>query len=346
MHMFPVGRVCWRMLWGSDCGALAKARRALEDTPGSACAWSGTVGTVRVVPGDEGQLLCEKQVKPATRSAVREEAAALRALATLSAWVTPRLAASLQATADDLEAEIDMRTERARAEALRAAVEGDEACGALRIEAVRPHLPRCTADTFAYEYVPGAPLGRGVDRCVVQRYVCGFFSLMHRAGVLLLDPSPSNALLRLDGTLVLIDAGAARAMTPAERAIARRLHLADTEGEVRAALGGDAVDGTVARMVWRYTEPFWCSRKEFPPVDDAVALVASVRGLSSELPPSAAGIARAVFGMVRAVQQLGFNAMDTRPFMLEIRALYSQPQSHSSSPSCSVTMTSSSSAGR
>lgn len=328
--MFPVGGVFWRMLWGTDCGAVAKARRALEDAPRPACDWRGTVGTVRVVSGDNGQLLCEKQVTSAAQRAVREEAAALRTIATLSVWVAPRLAASFQMTADDLEAEIDMRTERSRAEALRLAVEGDKACGALRIEAIRPHAPLCTADTFAYEYVPGATLAHGVDCRVVQRYVCGFFSLMHRVGVLLLDPSPSNVLLCPDGTLVLIDAGAARVMTPAERAIARQLHLADTLVQVRAALGGDAVDGTVALLVWRYTEPFWCSRKEFPPVAEAVALMASVRGLSSELPPAVAGIARAVFGIVRTVQQLGYNTIDTRGFMWKLRRIYSEEDSEES----------------
>jgi hypothetical protein len=169
---------------------------------------------------------------------------------------------------------------------------------------------------------------------------------MHRDGILLLDPSATNAIVRPDGELVLIDAGATRTMTSAERAMARRLHLARTENDVREALGGETSIESIARAVWQYTLPFWEPRRTFPLANEAVRLLLSATPLSFQLPPGVASIARAVFGMVRTLQQLGFNAMDTRPFMLEIRALYSQPQSHSSSPSCSVTMTSSSSAGR
>lgn len=317
-----------RMIGGAEDGIAGKVRRAVASTaPSSGAAHSGTVAVIerRPAAGSAAGHAC-KRVLPQCERRVRSDVAAVRAIAwSVGCWNEP-LAAALQRVALDVEAEVDMAAERERAAIVAGALRHPRYT-ALDVHPMVPVPGRCTSRVFVYEYAPGAPLAPGHGADVLRRYALAFFWLLHADGIVLMDPSPQNAIVgpERDGVhpLTLIDAGACRALSAGERRAARALHCSRGEpGALRTALGGPGVSNAVVDSIAAFSAPFWDSGVRFPDFGEAFHRLAGPALLSEPLDPDVAPVARAVLVMARTIAQLGHDRIDVAAAMRDIEAYY------------------------
>lgn len=327
--MIATMSLLWRLVTGANDGVSGKLRRtwAASATPSSGTTHSGTVAVIerRPAAGTAAGHAC-KRVLPQCERRVRSDVAAVRAIAwSVGCWNEP-LSTALQRLACDVEAEVDMAAERKRAVVMANALRGAR-YAALGVYPMIVVPERCTSRVFVYEYAPGTPLapGHGVD--VLCRYVIAFFWLLHAEGIVLMDPSPLNAIVGSDvngnRSLTLIDAGACRTLSASEHRAARALHCSHGEpGALRAALGGSKVSAAVVDAVSGFSVPFWDSGARFPDFGETARQLAGPALLSEPLDPDVAPVARAVLVMARTIAQLGHDRIDVVAAMRDIETYY------------------------
>ena len=322
MEMIAAAGLIGRLVVGSDDGVAGKVARVLGGGA-AAAVHRGTIADVERRVHACGAVRGHKSVPPEREARTRDDVAALRALAWAIGTCNAPLADSVRRTAADIEAELDMGTELARTIALGVALRG-AAYAALAVTALVPVPDLCGARELVYAWAPGAPLSPEHGPGALRRYVLAFFELMHTDGIIMLDASPQNVIVEPGtGALTLIDAGATRAMSNAERCAARALHLSRGRPEqLRAALGGPGVSDEVVAAVGEFSKPFWDPAVAFPDFGRALWLVASPARVAEALSPGAAPVARAMVVIGRTISQLGFSRIDVASAMRDIESAY------------------------